>query len=348
MPRSNYDIFLNNQELNNYVRHRDYTPTKIDQLFPAIKTQDMKMQSIVGANELPVTASIHAFNAVTEIASRDNINIMEQDKVLIKRQIPLREDLIIKLNSPRNNAERDQLLRTVFNDVDNMYNSVITKARVMAAEALSTGKVTSQDENNLKTLEVDYQLPDEHFVTLSGTSLWTADTATPLDDLFNWSQQIVDDGGERPSFALTSQAVINTLLRHVTIRRAMYGVNFERALNLADLNAFLREQGLPALVAFDEKYRKQKEDGTYEVKTYINSNKVILLPNGAVGKSEYGPTAEEYEMAGDKGNELIHRQNAVVQIYRTPDPVARWTKAVATNIPSFARANEVFIATVKE
>ncbi len=348
MPRTNYDIYLNDVELNNYVRNRDYTPTKIDQLFPAIKTPDMKIKSIVGANGLPVTASIHAFNAVTEIASRDNINIVEQDKVLIKRQIPLREELIIALNSPRNSAERDQVLRTIFNDVDNMYTSVLTKARVMAAEALSTGKVTSQNENGLSTLSVDYLLPANHFATLSGTSLWTADSATPLDDLRDWSQQIVDDGGERPAYALTSQAVINTLLRHVTIRRAMYGVNFERALNIADLNAFLREQGLPALVAFDEKYRKQKEDGTYEVKSYINPNKVILIPNGPVGKSEYGPTAEEYELMAAKGMDVISKQNAVVQIYRTPDPVARWTKAVATNIPSFARANEVFIATVKE
>lgn len=347
MP-TNYDQFLSAKEINNFVRERSYTPTMIDQLFPSIKTPDMTIQTVYGANGLPVVASIHGFDSVTEVASRENVSIMEQDKVLIKRQIPLREELIIALNHPRNQAEMNGTLKKIFDDVNNMVLAVLTKARVMAAEVLSTGYVKSQSENNLSTLSVDYRLPSNHFETLSGTSLWTATaSATPLTDLQDWAQQIVDDGGERPAYAIMAQATVSALLQNASIRKAIYGVNFERALNVAELNAFLTEQQLPKVVAFDEKYRQQAKDGTYTTKSYIDPKKVILVPNGAVGKSEYGPTAEEYELTADGSNDIISTQNVVAQIYRTPDPVARWTKAVATNIPSFERANEVFIATVK-
>lgn len=346
MP-TNYDQFLNTKEVNNFVRERTYVPTMIDQLFPAVKTPDMTIENIFGANGLPVTASIHGFDSVTEVASRDNVNISEIKKVLIKRQIPLREELIIALNNPRNKAELNGTLKKIFDDVNNMVESVRTKARVMAAEVLSTGHVTSQNENNLSTLDVNYQLPAGHFEALSGTSLWTDAGATPLTDLQDWAQQIVDDGGERPAFAIMAQATLSLLLQHASIRKAMYGTNFERALNAAELNAFLTEQGLPKVVVFDGKYRQQAKNGSYSVKTYLDPKKVILVPNGAVGRSEYGPTAEEYELTADGANDIISTQNVVAQIYRTPDPVARWTKAVATNIPSFERANEVFIATVK-
>ena len=348
MAITNFEKLLSAERVNAFVREIDYTPTRIDQLFPAVKTPDMTAKTIYGANGLPVVASIHAFDTVTEIASRDDIQLSEVQKTLIKRQIPLREELILMLNHPRTQAELGQTAKQVFDDIGNMVLSVKTKARVMAAEALSTGTVTTQNENNLTGVTVDYQLPVNHFDTLSGTSAWTDDAATPMNDLQEWMAQIVADGGERPAYAITSQAVISALVQHVSIRNAIYGAGSERVLNPGELNAYFASMGLPQFIAFDEKYRQQKRDGSYEVKSYIDPNKVILVPNGSVGQQEYGPTAEELELTADPSNQIISQQHVVAQVYRTPDPVARWTKAVGTCMPSFARANEVFIATVKE
>lgn len=340
---TNYDKFFNAAGVNSFVRTRDYTPTIINQLFPAKKTTDTSARFVKGANGLPVVAHVHAYDTATEIASRDNISLAEIEKVLIKRQIPLREELIVKLNNPRNNAEVEDLKRTIFNDIDNMVKSVLTATNVLASQVLSTGELVVSG-NGITGITVDYGV--KHKETLASGAEWDGANADILADLARWADAVQADGGERPAYVVTSTQVINKVLRDAKVKKAMFGTNFERAINSGELNSFLADQNLPQLKAFDGQYREQNNDGTYTTKRYIDEKKAILIPNGAVGTSEFGPTAEEYELTGVTGNEIIATQNVIAQIYRTPDPVARWTKAVASNIPTFERGNEVFIADV--
>lgn len=334
--------------VNSYVRNRTYQTTRMDQLFPPVKTMDTKVTTAVGAFGLPVTASVHAFDSTTEIASREAVDIITLDKVLIKRQIPMREEMILQYNNTNNRIMQTAVMKQAFNDADRMVESVLTRARALAMEVLSTGKITIKNENHIKNITLDYGMPESHFEALTSGALWSAEgTANPLDDLQRWSDKIVEDGGERPAYALMSRKVLATIAKSAAIKKSVLGTEVSRPLSISELNTFMQSLQLPQLVSFDEKYRAEV-GGKYETRAFINPNKVILIPNGAVGRSEFGPTAEEYELAQDPSIDLISKQNVIVEVYRTPDPVAHYTKAVATNIPSFERANEVFVATVLE
>lgn len=340
-----FDKLFTDENLAEYTKERKMETNVIDLLFPSEKTEEMKIGNIIGANGLPVSASIHAFDTVTQVASREGVSTQELEKVLIKRQIPINEELIIKLNNPRTAREHAQIKSKIFNDAEKMAKAVEVRAKALAAEALHSGKIVV-NENGIKNYTIDYQKDAKLNETLSGAALWNVDTSDILQNIFDWINACIDVSGEAPTRLLTSRKVLATVLTNKGIRKAMFGTNADRVASMNDLNALMESQGMPKFATFDDKYRVQKNDGTYETVRYIPDNKVILLPDTAVGKSEWGPTAEEYELVGKTGIEAYADNNLTIAIYRQPDPVTKWTKAVGSNIPSFEKANEVFVGTV--
>ncbi|MBU5486477.1 major capsid protein [Clostridium sp. MSJ-11] len=331
------------QEVLNYVKNRQTVPMLGDILFPEKKIEDLDFKMIKGANNLPVSASIHGFDTETEIGSRDGASSSVEELALIKRKIKMDERLIIKLNSPRSNQEEKQAISDIFNDVDNMVSSVKTRVEAMRMEAVTTGKLTI-NENGVKAT-IDYGTPSEQ-QSLSGID-WTSSTAKILDDIYNWTDKVVANTGFTPTRALTSKSVLNLLLTNTTIRKAVFGTNSDRVLTKDMLNQLLSSMDLPQIATYDAQYRTQNANGKYTAKRYFEDGKFVLLPDGKLGESIYGLTAEEIELRGKSDVKIESFGNIIAEIYSTKDPVARWTKAVATCLPSFPYADQIYIAKVK-
>jgi hypothetical protein len=104
---------------------------------------------------------------------------------------------------------------------------------------------------------------------------------------------------------------------------------------------------LPTVASYDSQYRVQNANGTYTSKRYFEDGKFVLLPEGKLGDTVYGLTAEEIELRNKPGVDIQSFGNIIAEIYKTNDPVARWTKAVATALPSYPYADQTFIAKVK-
>lgn len=329
-----------------YLKERQYPAFLGETLFPERKIQDFDLEYIKGANRLPVSASIHAFDTESEIASRDAMEKIKQSLALIKRKIKMDEKLLIKLQSPRSNAELQTAKKLYFDDVDEMVLSVKTRIEAMIMELLATGKITT-DENSISGLSLDYGLASEQIKTNAGTSLWTDSQSDPVKNLETWVNEMVDKGKSTPTRALTSNLVLATLLRHEKVKKYIFGTNYDKMLSKTMLNQFLEEQGLPKIATYDQRYRKQTASGMYETKRFYPDNKITLMPEHTLGETIYGLTAEEVELQGTSESEIESMGNIIVQTYRTTDPVARWTKAVATALPTFPSADQILIAKVK-
>lgn len=329
----------------NYLKERKYPPMLGETLFPEKKIQGLKIEYIKGASNIPVMASVHAFDTEAEIASREGFDVVEEKIALIKRKIRMNEETIIQLSRPRDNQEQQYAVNKVYNDVDAMVMAVKARVEAMRMEALSTGKIAVNENGVVVT--VDYGVPAEHQEVLSGTSLWTDPASKPLDDIYDMVDKIVADTGTTPTRALTSRSVLNALLRHGAIRKAIHGVNSDKIVTITDLNTLLKSMELPAIATYDERVRVQNKNGKYTTKRYFPEDKFVVFPDGMLGETIYGLTAEEIELASDSSVDMNTIGNILAMIYRTKDPVARWTKAVATALPSFPVADEVFIAKVK-
>lgn len=342
MPRVS-DVF-NQATVLQYINDREIAPGLGETLFPAIKIDSLEMEYVKGANEAPIIASVHAFDSEAEIGDREGFEIVRQELALIKRKIQMKEQLIIALQNPRTPVELRATVQKIYDDVDAMITSVLTKVEQMRFEALSTGKLVFSENGFTGTL--DYGVPSDHKATLTLTDLWSDAAATPLEDLQTWFDKIVADTGIAPQRILTSGRVAAALQKHASVRSAIFGANSAKVVSRNQLNEFLTEQGLPTIATEDRVYRAKGSNGAYATKRFFPDNVLVMMPGGALGNAVYGPTAEEIELANDPSVDVSTVGNVVATVYKTNDPVAHWTKAVATALPSFPTANQVFIATV--
>lgn len=341
----NFEELFGVTVLRDYLKERQLKPFLGELLFPEIKVQDIDFAYLKGANRLPVSASVHAFDTETEIGSREAAEFVKQRLALIKRKIKIGEELIMKLNAPRSQKEFEQVKGKIFDDVDQMVIAVRTRIEAMRMEALTTGKL-AVNENDAQ-VGLSYDMPSDNIKTLGGTSVWTDAQADPIQNLYDWVDEMVNRTGIRPTRALTSNVVFAKLTTHEKVKKMVYGIYYDKFMSKKDLNEFLKAQDLPTLVTYDERYRVQNANGTYTTKRFFDENKLVLMPDGPLGETVYGLTPEEIELSGKSGNEIHEENKITVQIYRTQDPVARWTKASATALPSFPTAGEVLVAKVK-
>lgn len=337
------DVF-NQATVLQYINDREIAPGLGETLFPSIKIDTLELEYVKGANEAPIVASVHAFDSEAEIGDREGFEVIRQELALIKRKIQMKEKLIIALQNPRTPAELQSTVQKIYDDVDNMITSVLTKVEQMRFEALATGKLIFSENGFTGT--IDYGVPSDHKTTLLTTDLWSDALATPLEDLQTWFDKIVADTGIAPQRILTSGRVASALQKHASVRSAIHGVNSDRVVSRTQLNDFLVEQGLPTIATEDRVYRVKGSNGAYTTKRYFPDNVLVLMPGGVLGNAVYGPTAEEIQLSSDPSVDISKVGNVVATVYNTNDPVAHWTKAVATALPSFPTANQVFLATV--
>lgn len=338
---------LTPREVMTYLSSRTFAPKVGDALFPNRKTDSLEMEYIKGANGLPVAATIHSFDSETQIGSRVGAESFVQELALIKRKMVIREKEIIAIANPRNDAELQRLIDARYKDVDTLVEGVLARAEALKMEAVAKGVVTI-NENGV-TGTIDFGVPSAQKIVLSGntapTALWSGSAADILGNLQTWAD-LMKTAGKTVTRAITSTKVLRTIAANAAIKAAIFGTGSDRYVSVNELNAFLESNGLPSFVAYDEQYNVQNGDGTYTAKRYFDENYIALLPAGPLGEGLFGPTAEEVELSGDPSMDVNLVGNILAMVYKTPDPVAHWTKAVATFMPSFPAADSILSAKV--
>ena len=320
-----------------YLKDRQYKPFVGEQLFPEVKHQTLKFEMLKAGSSLPTIASAHAFDTEAEIGSRE-AGKQALEAAYVKRKMQITEEDLMALQFPRTPGEQEYLTKRVFGDIDNLVMGVRARIELMRMEALSTGKVTL-NENGLN-MEVNYHVPQEHQEALSAGALWTADTADIIGDLERW-QDTLDEKATR---ALTSTKIAGSILRNSKIIGYLFGKDSARIPTLADLNAFLLQHGLPQIATYDSKYRKQNANGTYSAHRFLGENKFVMFGEGTLGETLYGPTPEETRLIRT-GAEVTNVGKVIAMVYEEgQDPISTWTKAAATAIPSFHESDNVFQA----
>lgn len=329
---------FNQKEVLNYMQTREYAPLLGASLFPEVKKQSLEFDLIKGAGRTPVVASVHSFDTESEIGSRE-ASKMALEAALIKRKMQLTEKEIIALENPRNAAEQQYLMQNVYNDIDVLVAGVNARVEQMRMEVLAKGTLTLA-ENGLDIV-IPYNVPTENQEALSGTNLWTNPDSNPIEDMIRWANSLP----LVPSRALTSNVVLGALLTNPNVKSAMYGANSGRIVSIGELNTFLDSLQLPKIASYDAKFRKQIANGTYTTHRYFPDNAFVMFGDGALGETLFGPTAEEIRLTRDPSIETSKIGNVLAMVYEeNVDPVSTWTKAVATAIPSFPAADEVFQA----
>lgn len=310
-------------------------------LFPGRSINELSFEYWKEANRLPVLANVQAFGAEAEIASREGADKISGEFPPIKRKINLNERLLIALKR-EGAGDADLVKNQIFNDLDNLIDSVTARFEKMRMDALSTGKIILI-ENGMK-LDVDYGVPTTHQEILAAgdqvDGFWSYATAEPITMIQEWVNTIVADTGVQPERALTSQKVVANMLKNKQIRQMIYGdLGATRAITAVQLNGLLQSLGLPTIATYDLQVRAQAESGAYTTLRLFPENKFVLLPGTALGETLQGPTAEALLDPEITSQEAPGIWATVETI---SEPVGVWTKVAATGMPTFPMADTIF------
>lgn len=312
-----------------------------DRIFPDQKTQNIKAEYLrlaEGAN-IPVMATVHAFDTEAEVGSRPVFDKTEVEKLLIKRKINQTER--VRLLTENGVYADEAIVRYVFDDMRLMAEAVKTRTEVAKMEVLATGKMTIK-ENNLN-LTVDYGVPTKNtdYKIKFGVD----------DDIIGQIQAIADAAAEAGN-ALTEIVCSNKLLRKMAankgIQTMIYGTVGAGTYVPADrIRALFTELfGFGVIITNDLRYKTQTSSGKEATKRFFPEDKMAFLSNGTAnsfGVGLWGVTPEEAEY-GQYGEKSANQFITVTQ-WATPDPVAVWTKASGLFIPVVPNPNGLYIAT---
>lgn len=340
---SNIDEILINRELVQYANHFTNEPLALASIFPEQKKATLDLKMFKGANNIPVSAEIHSFDAETQLADFETGTYDVATMLLVKRQYHLGEELLIRLNQTSSDPVKEEIKREVYGGINQfLLQSIAVRFERMRADVLQYGKL-AVDENGVK-ITVDYKMPKSNLVTADWTDV---DTAKPLDDIEKWCDTVEDGSGVRPTRVITRRGKMRELLSNLSVRKAVLGTEADRRLTLNMYNDFAQEEGLPTIGVYEGYYRQQLPSGKKVVKKYIDEKSFILLPPYAVGNTFYGPTAEEIELAKDPSIEVSQNNYITLTTYREPDSPAKFVKGSATGLPTAPYINEVLTATIE-
>lgn len=339
MPR--IEEVFNTHELINYFKERKIIPMLGESLFPEKKIQDIELDMILGSGGLPVSANVHAFDTKTQMASREAIEKGAASLALIKRQIQIKEKEIIKILNPRGDAELAFVLSQLYNDAEKMVESVKVRVEAMRMELVSSGLIAI-NENGVK-VTLDYKVPADNKKPFSWTDLTTA---KPLDDLTTLADAVETTSGSRPVRALTSRKIARAICNANAVRSALYGVNSDKIVTLAQLNELLVQSELPQIVTYEGKYKTEGAK-SFTTNRYYPENKISMFGANTLGETIYGLTAEEVKLIGDGKMDVAEMVDKIfVGTYTSIDPVGEFTKAAATALPTMPHGEELGIGTI--
>lgn len=323
---------ITNKDRLDYTENYDYKTTFVTSpLFPARKTDNMKleMSRLVEGGDLPVMAQFHALDTEARIGDRTNYKTIEFEKLFIKEKLNQTERISMFLNGVK---DEKRIIDFVYDDMGNLVARVLTRAELANCQVLSTGKLTI-NENNYKTV-VDYGYQASHNVNLSN---WSDPTHSIVDDLNKLVEQARNDG-KVITRALTSSKVIGYIVANEQIKGF-----FEKSAQLVTRERVLQwvyENFKIAFATNDDVYKLSANDKTTH--RFYPENKITFFTgNGALGAGLYGVTPEELELT-----DTMSRGMVVVTQWKTPDPVATWTKASAMYLPVISDIDGIYIGTV--
>lgn len=164
--------------------------------------------------------------------------------------------------------------------------SITRREEFMAAQCLFGGKIAVKNLDENIDAVIDFKLPEE---TLSGSSLWSADTSDPIADLEKWASEMRKSSGYSPTMCILGRKAMAALLNHkklkdaLDLRRVEYGqIKPEELENGVFYAGYLATVGLTVdLYAYEE---WANDDTSKSLVPIVPEGKLLLANPAASSK----------------------------------------------------------------
>lgn len=267
--------------------------------FPERKQSGLDLKWVKTHKGLPVSLKASNFDALPTIRARKGLKTERTQLAFFREQMIVTEEDAIEID--RIKDANDPYLETALNNIYDDTNNLVSGAEViperMRMQLLAT--VNGHPVIGIKSDNTEYvydydptgEYAATHYVKLAGTSVWS-DTANskPLKDLDD-ARKALAKKGKVAKYALMNSNTFNYLLDNAQVRNSLLAQNTTAVIEVTDTNVtdIVRVRTKLTIILYDKMYIDDNEQEQY----FFPDNKVVLLPEEAVGRTAFGTTPEE-------------------------------------------------------
>lgn len=325
-------------------------------LFPAAKKAGLDLKWVKGHKGLAVSLAPSNFDSKSKFRDRVGISVDETQMAFFRESMLVKEEdeqEIMRVQDS-NDPYAIQVLEHIFDDATTLVDGADVVPERMRMQLLAPIggamgiSIVAADANG-KPVNYTYNYdPDgswkaSHYAEIiTAADKWSAAaTCDPMRDLENALDAQEAISGNRPKIALMSKATFNLIKNSVKVRSGILAQNTTANVNYttARVKSYVEEELDLTIIV----YTKQFKDETGTAKKFYPDNIVMLLPDGALGKTYYGTTPEERTLsARADANVSIVNTGVAVAVTITDDPVNTKTTVSEIVLPSFERMEECY------
>ena len=310
-------------------------------LFPYQREVGIKLDWIKGASDQPVALRLSAYDSKAIRRDVQGIESYTTKMPFFKESKYIDEELRQQLNTllQTNNAGLiNSLVAKIFNQEIQLIQAARISLERMRMELLGSGTITLA--SNGQSYNYDFGIPVDQKVTV--TKNWSDPKADIIKDI----NDIVDAAkakGVVITRAICNNSVINAMKKNDAIRNQIYVLAGGAISSISGAKAleFVKQETGITFYSYDNVY--VDENGAAH--KYVADNTVSFLPDGTLGATHMGTTPEESDLGTGATAAVVSvlPEGIAVTTYGTEDPVNIETKVSMVGMPSFERANEVYI-----
>jgi len=321
-------------------KNKNTQPLLGETLFPKKRRLGTKLEWIKGANNQPVGLRTSTYDAKAIRRDRQGVEQYNTTMPFFKESKYIDEEMRQDLNNmiASNNSEViNAILTNIYDDETELIDASEISLERMRMEALTTGTITLAD--NGQSYDYDYLLDADQKNTV-GTS-WSDASADIIGDIV----KIVEDmkaKGVNITRAVCNSSVSKYFRTNTAIKNAVFvfangtvPVTTARALDY-----IYNETGVRFYV-YDNVYVNAANG---ETSKYVPDDTVVFMPDGELGNTNMGTTPEESDLRNNLNAQVaIVNGGVAVTTSQIVDPVNVETKVSMVALPSFEKANTIFI-----
>lgn len=312
--------------------------------FPAQKKGGLDLKWIKGHNGLAVSLAPSNFDVKSKYRDRVGIAISETQMAFFRESMLVKEADEQEIMRVQNSDDpyAVEVLNNIFNDSQTLIDgaNVVPERMRMSLLAPLGGSVGINIVANGVNYTYDYD-PDgswkkEHYAKIeTAADKWnSADTCDPMRDMENAMDAQENASGNRPEIFLMSKGTFNLIKNSTKVRSGVLAQNVTANVNYttAKIKQYIEEELNVSIIIYNKQFKD--ENGT--AKKFYPDGIVMMLPNGALGKTWYGTTPEERTLATRADADVsIIETGVAVAVTVISDPVNTKTTVSEIVLPSF-------------
>jgi len=344
MAKSLYELVTSNNMVAYWLEKNLNTYTVGEQLFPTKKEIGCEIDWVKGANNQPVGLRLSAYDAKAIRRDREGVEKYKTEMPFFKESMVVDEKMRQQLNTlmqTQNDTIINAIVSKIFDDQIKLITAAYETIERMRMQVLTTGTITVS--SNGQSYSYDYGMPVQNKITVQ--TAWSSASANIIKDI-NDAKKLARKAGYKLTRAMCNSNLLESLTANTNISKRIFAMsNGDVYITSEEVKRFIeREAGLVIYVN-DDGYI---DETTGNFVNYFADDMFVLMPEGSLGETHIGVTPEESDLmtGATKAEVALVNEGIAVTTFAIEDPVNVETKVTMVALPSFEKADGVFILDV--